>query len=239
MPEVTVDPLTRIEGLGRIRLEVEDGALKDLKFQIMVAPRFYEYLLTGKPVEEAPRISQRICGICYTSHHLVSVKAIEDAWGVEPPETAVLLRRAMNAGGFVTSHSLHNAFLALPDLVDLPANARNFVALLGKYPDLGKIAVKIHAYGNKVVEATGGRVVHVVTSVPGGQTSGLSEQRRDELVEEGASTRGTCPTASSTRGWRPTSWASSTGWTTTSTTAIAGSSPATGRSWLGSDPTTT
>jgi F420-non-reducing hydrogenase large subunit len=192
MPEVTVDPLTRIEGLGRIRLEVEDGALKDLKFQIMVAPRFYEYLLTGKPVEEAPRISQRICGICYTSHHLVSVKAIEDAWDVEPPETAVLLRRSMNAGGFVTSHSLHNAFLALPDLVDLPANARNFVALLGKYPELGKIAVKIHAYGNKVVEATGGRVVHVVTSVPGGQTSGLSEQRRDELVEDGEETLELC-----------------------------------------------
>lgn len=185
MTKVEIDPLTRIEGLGKIRVEIEDGELNDLKFQIMVAPRFFEYLLLGKPVEEAPRISQRICGICYTSHHLASVKTIEDAWGVEPPETAVMLRRTMNAGGFVTSHSLHNAFLALPDLVDLPSDARNSIAMMEKYPDLVETAVKIHEYGNKVVEATGGRIVHVVTSIPGGQTMGISEQRRDELVEEG------------------------------------------------------
>ena len=185
MTKVEIDPLTRIEGLGKIRVEIEDGELSDLKFQIMVAPRFFEYLLLGKPVEEAPRISQRICGICYTSHHLASVKTIEDAWGVEPPETAVMLRRTMNAGGFVTSHSLHNAFLALPDLVDLPSDARNSIAMMEKYPDLVETAVKIHEYGNKVVEATGGRIVHVVTSIPGGQTMGISEQRRDELVEEG------------------------------------------------------
>jgi len=192
MTRIEVDPLTRIEGLGKIRLEVEGGALRDLKFQIMVAPRFFEYLLLGKPAEEAPRISQRICGICYTSHHLVSVKAVEDAWGVEPPEAAVMLRRAMNAGGFITSHALHNAFLALPDLVGLPSDARNFVAMMGKHPDIAKLAVKIHAYGNRVVEATGGRIVHVVTSVPGGQTRGLSEQRRDELVEEGEEALDAC-----------------------------------------------
>ena len=44
--------------------------------------------------------------------------------------------------------------------------------------------MKIHSFGNKVVEATGGRIVHVVTSVPGGQTLGLKEQRRKELLDE-------------------------------------------------------
>jgi F420-non-reducing hydrogenase large subunit len=182
---VEIDPLTRIEGMGKIKVEIKDNQLNDLKFQITVAPRFFEYLLTGKRCEEAPRLTQRICGICYVSHHLASVKAIEDAWGVTPPETAVKLRRIMNAGGFVTSHSLHSAFLAVPDLAGLPAEGRNFIALMGKYPELGKAALKIHAYGNKVVEATGGRIVQVVTSVPGGQTLQLKEQRRDELVEEG------------------------------------------------------
>jgi F420-non-reducing hydrogenase large subunit len=182
---IEIDPLTRIEGMGKIKVEIKDNQLHDLKFQITVAPRFFEYLLTGKRAEEAPRLTQRICGICYVSHHLAAVKAIEDAWGVTPPETAIKLRRLMNAGGFVTSHSLHSAFLAVPDLVGLPAESRNFIALMGKYPELGKAALKIHAYGNKVVEATGGRIVHVVTSVPGGQTLRLKEQRRDELVEEG------------------------------------------------------
>jgi F420-non-reducing hydrogenase large subunit len=186
MPDTfEVDPLTRIEGMGKIRVEIKDNQLQDLKFQITVAPRFFEYLVTGKRAEEAPRLTQRICGICYVSHHLVSVKTIENAWGVTPPETAVKLRRLMNAGGFITSHSLHSAFLAIPDLVGLPAEGRNFIALMGKYPEIGKAALKIHAYGNKVVQATGGRIVQVVTSVPGGQTLQLKEQRRDELLEEG------------------------------------------------------
>jgi F420-non-reducing hydrogenase large subunit len=182
---VEIDPLTRLEGWGKIKVEIKDNELQDLKFQITIAPRFFEYLVTGKRAEEAPRLTQRICGICYVSHHLVSVKAIEDAWGVTPPETAVLLRRVMNAGGYITSHSLHSAFLAIPDFAGLPPESRNFVGLMSKYPEIGKAALKIHAYGNKVVQATGGRIVQVVTSVPGGQTLGMKEQRRNELLEEG------------------------------------------------------
>jgi len=185
MSNVVIDPVTRIEGMAKVSIELEKGELKDLKFQITVAPRFFEYLVTGKRAEEAPRLTQRICGICYVSHHLASVKTVENAWGVEPPETAVKLRRLMNAGGFITSHSLHSAFLAIPDLAGLPPDSRNFLALMGKYPEIGKAALKIHAYGNKVVEATGGRIVQVVTSVPGGQTMALKEERRRALLEEG------------------------------------------------------
>ncbi|MFC1803104.1 Ni/Fe hydrogenase subunit alpha [Thermoproteota archaeon] len=185
MTEVEIDPLTRIEGMGKIKIVVKNNELIDLKFQVTVAPRFFEYLLTGKRVEEAPRLTQRICGICYVSHHLASVKAIENAWNVIPTETAVKLRRLMNAGGYVTSHSLHSAFLAIPDMIGLPPEGRNFVALMGKYPEIGKAALKIHAYGNKVVEATGGRIVQVVTSVPGGQTLALKEERRRVLLKEG------------------------------------------------------
>jgi coenzyme F420-reducing hydrogenase alpha subunit len=54
---VEVDPLTRIEGMGKIKVEIKDNQLHDLKFQITVAPRFFEYLLTGKRVEEAPRLT--------------------------------------------------------------------------------------------------------------------------------------------------------------------------------------
>lgn len=185
MTDVVIDPLTRIEGMGKVKIEVQKNELKDLKFQVTVAPRFFEYLLTGKRAEEAPRLTQRICGICYVSHHLASVKAIENAWEVTPPETAIKLRRLMNAGGYVTSHSLHSAFLAIPDMIGLPAEARNFIALMGKYQEIGKAALKIHAYGNKVVEATGGRIVQVVTAVPGGQTLALKEEKRRELLEEG------------------------------------------------------
>ena len=102
---ITINPLTRLEGTGRVKIEVEGGALKNLQFSVAVGPRFFEYLLTNKQAEDAPRISERICGICYVNHHLVAVKAVEDAWGVQVPEVATLLRRTLNAASFITSHT--------------------------------------------------------------------------------------------------------------------------------------
>jgi F420-non-reducing hydrogenase large subunit len=180
---LVIDPLTRIEGVGRVKIDVEGGAVKDLQFSTMVSPRFFEYLLLNKPAEEAPRISERICGICYVNHHLVSVKAVEDAWSVEVPQVATMLRRLINAGSFVTSHSLHLAFLALPDLMDL--KDRSFIGVAKADPDLAKIALQIHEYGNRVVTEIGGRLVHPVTAVPGGMTKGLTGEARYKLLTEG------------------------------------------------------
>jgi len=180
---LSVDPLTRVEGGGRVKIEVKDGKVKDLQFSTTTSPRFFEILLLNKQAEDAPRISERICGICYVNHHLVSVKAVEDAWGVEVPETALMLRRVLNAGSFVTSHSLHLAFLALPDLLGL--EELNFIGLAKKYPDLAKKAIQIHEYGNRVVKEIGGRLVHPVTAIPGGMTKALSGEARLNLVVEG------------------------------------------------------
>jgi F420-non-reducing hydrogenase large subunit len=181
--EISINQLTRLEGNGKVNIKVDDGKIEDLQFSVMTGPRFFEYLLKNKPAESAPRISERICGICYVNHHLVSVKAVEDAWDVEVPEAATLLRRTLNAASFVTSHSLHLAFLALPDLLGL--NARNFIALSEKFPELGKAAIQLHEYGNKVVKEIGGRLVHVVSAVPGGQTKGLTGEKRYNLLKEG------------------------------------------------------
>lgn len=180
---ITLEPLTRLEGNGRVKIDIEGDSLKDLQFSVMTGPRFFEYLLLNKPAEEAPRISERICGICYVNHHLVSVKAVEDAWSVEAPEAAVLLRRTLNAASFITSHALHLAFLALPDLMDLPD--RSFIGIVQANPKLADIAIKLHEYGNRVVKEIGGRTVHVVTAVPGGMTKGLTGEDRYNLLKEG------------------------------------------------------
>lgn len=180
---ITINPLTRLEGTGRVKIEVENGAIKDLQLNVAVGPRFFEYLLTNKQAEDAPRISERICGICYVNHHLVSIKAVEDAWGVQVPEVATLLRRTLNAASFVTSHALHLAFLALPDL--LPIQSRNVISVADANPELANAALQLHEYGNRVVTEIGGRLVHVVTSVPGGQTKGLTGEARYKLLREG------------------------------------------------------
>lgn len=180
---IVINPLTRLEGTGKVKIEIEGGALKDLQFNVVAGPRFFEYLLTNKQAEDAPRISERICGICYVNHHLVSVKAVEDAWGVEVPEVATLLRRTLNAASFITSHALHLAFLALPDL--LPIKNRNVIGVADANPALADVAIQLHEYGNRVVTEIGGRLVHVVTSVPGGQTKGLTGEARYKLLREG------------------------------------------------------
>ena len=180
---ITINPLTRLEGTGKVKIEVENGALKDLQLSVAVGPRFFEYLLTNKQAEDAPRISERICGICYVNHHLVAVKAVEDAWGVQVPEVATLLRRTLNAASFVTSHALHLAFLALPDLI--PITNRNVIGVADANPELANAAMQLHEYGNRVVTEIGGRLVHVVTSVPGGQTKGLTGEARYKLLREG------------------------------------------------------
>jgi len=180
---ITINPLTRLEGTGKVKIEVEGGALKELQFSVAVGPRFFEYLLTNKQAEDAPRISERICGICYVNHHLVSVKAVEDAWGIQVSEVATLLRRTINAASFITSHALHLAFLALPDL--LPIKNRNVIGVADANPALAEAALQLHEYGNRVVTEIGGRIVHVVTSVPGGQTKGLNGEARYKLLREG------------------------------------------------------
>ncbi len=182
MTKVTIEQLTRLEGNAKVSIDVEGGVLKDLQLNIITGPRFFEHLLLNKPAEEAPRISERICGICYANHHLVSVKTVEDAWGVTPPPVANVLRRTLNAASFVTSHALHLAFLALPDLMDLPA--RNFIGIMEANPDLANMAIRLHEYGNKVVKEIGGRVVHVITAVPGGMTRGLTGDSRYRLLRE-------------------------------------------------------
>ncbi len=182
MTKVTIEQLTRLEGNAKVSIDVEGGVLKDLQLNIITGPRFFEHLLLNKPAEEAPRISERICGICYANHHLVSVKTVEDAWGVTPPPVANVLRRTLNAASFITSHALHLAFLALPDLMDLPA--RNFLGIMEANPKLANMAIRLHEYGNKVVKEIGGRVVQVITAVPGGMTRGLTGDSRYRLLRE-------------------------------------------------------
>ena len=180
---ITINPLTRLEGTGKVKIEIEGRTLKDLQFSIAVGPRFFEYLLVNKQAEDAPRISERICGICYVNHHLVAVKAVEDAWGVQVPEVATLLRRTLNAASFITSHALHLVFLALPDLISI--ENRNVIGVADANPALAETALQLHEYGNRVVTEIGGRLVHVVTSVPGGQTKGVTGEARYKLLREG------------------------------------------------------
>jgi len=180
--EIRIDPLTRVEGHGNVIIRLKEGKIREVELNVVESPRFFERMLQGKPAEEAPRLSERICGICYVDHHLASIKAVEAAWGVEPPETAVMLRRLLHNGGFVTSHVLHGAFLCLPDLLEI--KDRNILGVAKENPEAVNLALRLHEFGNRLVHEVGGKVIHTVTAIPGGMAKPLTVENRDKLLKE-------------------------------------------------------
>lgn len=187
MKQIEINPVTRIEGHAKITVQMDDdGNVSDAHFHVMEI-RGFEKFLEGAAVEEAPRITPRICGICQTAHHLSSAKATDAVFGLEPPETAKKLRELMLMGQYIHSHSLHFYFLGAPDLVmgpDSDPAERNVVGIIKKDPELAKMAIKTRAIGQKITAAVGGKPIHPVTAVPGGQSKPLSADERDRLLED-------------------------------------------------------
>ena len=187
MGKIVIEPLSRLEGHGKVTITLdENGKPKDVKLHI-TALRGFEQFVVGRPAEEVPRIVPRICGICQTAHHLASVKAVDAAWGVEIPEPAKKLRELMHIGNMIHSHALHFYFLAAPDFVlgpDADPAIRNVVGVIDKAPEVAKQAIALRKYGQKIVEAVGGKAIHPVTGIPGGQAKRLTEEERDELLKD-------------------------------------------------------
>jgi len=179
--KVRIEPVTRVEGHASVNIEIDGGKVTDVRMSVVESPRFFEYLLVGVRGEEAPRVSQRICGICYAAHSLASVKAVESAWGIGPPEKADKLRRLMHLGGVLSSHLLHLAFLATPDYLK---DGGRFPYLNTSSPELFKALIELYSYSNNLTETIGGRRIHVVTVIPGGMTKHVSKEQIDNLGKE-------------------------------------------------------
>ncbi len=179
---IRVDPVTRLEGHGSLTLKLgTDGKVKDVQFNVN-STRFFEKFLEGRPMEEAPRIAPRICGICPIPHHLASVKAVEAAWDIAPPRAAVKLRRLMIEAKQLSSHAIHFYALAAPDFVFGPfadPSVRNVAAVLKYLPDVAVQAIKLMEFGQELIKTVGAKAIHPTTAIPGGQLCSMSEEDRD------------------------------------------------------------
>ncbi|NOR50053.1 MAG: hypothetical protein GQ530_03335 [Desulfuromonadales bacterium] len=72
MTMLIIDPLTRVEGHGRIELLLKDGRLQDVTVRLMESPRLFEKLVVGRRYDEVPDLICRICAICSAVHKLAS-----------------------------------------------------------------------------------------------------------------------------------------------------------------------
>jgi coenzyme F420-reducing hydrogenase alpha subunit len=161
---LNIKELTRVEGHGNIVVDIKKGEIKELRFDIIEAPRFFEVMLTGRRYDEAHHIMARICGICSVSHTAAALKAIESAMGIKISPQSRLIRRLAFAAENIQSHILHLFFLVLPDLFGVGS----IEPLLEKHPWVVKTGLNLKRIANKVSTVVGGRPVHPVSLVPGG-----------------------------------------------------------------------
>ncbi|MDD5225115.1 MAG: Ni/Fe hydrogenase subunit alpha [bacterium] len=188
MKKITIDPITRLEGTGRIEIFLNDsGRVENVYLQVPEL-RGFEKFCEGRPVEELPRLTTRICGVCPGAHHIASGKALDDLYHVEPHPRGRQLREIFYLAHMIHSHILHFYFLAAPDFVlgpEADPRGRNIIGILGKLGvDLGKKVIRHRALAQEIQDLIGGKATHPVFILPGGVSRPISEPERKEILEK-------------------------------------------------------
>jgi F420-non-reducing hydrogenase large subunit len=188
MVTLTMEPVTRIEGHAKITVELDDaGNVKDTKLHVMEF-RGFEKFMQGRPIEEAPRIVPRICGICDVQHHLAAAKAVDGCFGFGSEDilpTAYRMREIMNWGSYMHSHALHFYFLAAPDFIaGKDRKTRNVFQIIKDAPELALQAIELRKNSLDMVKATGGRPIHPTSSTPGGISTILDDETQKDLLQK-------------------------------------------------------
>ncbi|MBN1148757.1 MAG: Ni/Fe hydrogenase subunit alpha [Anaerolineales bacterium] len=189
MERITIDPITRLEGHGKIEIFLnEEGDVANTYFQVPQL-RGFERFCVGRPVEEVPLLTNRICGVCPEAHHMAGAKAADAVYHVDPPRTAKMLRELLYSAFYVTDHTTHFYALAGPDFVmgpDAPVAERNILGVIHKVGlEIGGKVIQARKYGHTVIETIGGRKVHPCTSIPGGLTKGITKEQAKEIEAMG------------------------------------------------------
>lgn len=185
--EILIDPVTRVEGHGKISIQLdEQGDVSHARFHV-TQYRGFEKFCQGRLYSEMPSITARICGICSISHSLASAKACDEIVGVRIPGTARKLRELLQLGEIIQSHSLHFFYLASPDLLfgmDADPKWRNILGVIEECPDLARMGISMRKFGQTIFQRLSGARIHIDYPVPGGVNGTLSRSDRDELLRE-------------------------------------------------------
>ncbi len=173
-----VDVLTRVEGEGKIWVDMENGKIKDVILNIFEPPRFIEGILKGKPYSVIPHITSRICGICPVAYQMSGIQAIEHAFNIEVFPEIENLRKLFYYGEWIQSHGLHVFFLHLPDFYE----KSSMFEIVKEDKELFSKGLNIKNVGGKIIEVIGGRVSHPVSVEAGGFSKYPEKEKLQELI---------------------------------------------------------
>jgi len=187
---ITIDPITRLEGHGKIEVFLdESGEVERAYFQIPEL-RGFEKFVQGRPVEEMPQITSRICGVCPTAHHMAATKAIDNVYKLEPPLAAKIIRELIYSTFVVEDHALHFYFLGGPDFVvgpDAPPAERNVLGVIAKVGlETGKKVIAMRSRLRDLMALVGGKAAHPVFGLPGGVAKRFTPEMRKKFQEVAA-----------------------------------------------------
>ena len=189
MRKITIDPITRLEGHGRIEIILNDEGDVNKAYLQIPELRGFEKFCEGRPAEEMPRITTMICGVCPTAHHIASTKALDDLFKVEPPPAAKKIRELMYNAFQAEDHILHFIFLGGPDFVvgpQAPAGERNVLGVIGKVGlEVGGKVIEMRKRLRNVLRIIGGKPVMPSCGLPGGVSKGINEEERKTIIEAG------------------------------------------------------
>jgi F420-non-reducing hydrogenase large subunit len=187
--QITIDPITRLEGHGKIEIFLDDNGNVDKAFLQVPEFRGFEKFCEGRLAEELPRITPKICGVCPTTHHMASGKALDDLYKVEVPPAGKKIRELVNSAFMAEDHTLHFFFLGGPDFIvgpSAPAGSRNILGVIEKVGlEAGKQVIAIRKRLREVITKQGGRVIHPVCNLPGGVSKGVTPEDREEYIATG------------------------------------------------------
>jgi len=182
---VTIDPITRLEGHGKIDIFLNDaGDVERAYFQVPEL-RGFEKFAEGRLSEDMPQITSRICGVCPTAHHMAGTKALDDLYKVTPPATGRKIRELVYNAFMVEDHALHIYFLGGPDFVvgpGAPAGERNILGVIGKVGvETGKKVIAMRRRIREIITTAGGKVIHPVLGLPGGVARRIKPEEAKEF----------------------------------------------------------
>ena len=185
--KLTINPITRLEGHGKIEIFLDDnGEVKDAYFQV-VELRGFERFCLGRPAEEMPRIVPNICGVCPSPHNLASTKALDDLYSVEPTPTAKLIRQLHLAAFLVEDHLIHFFFMSAPDFVlgpDADPADRNIIGVIRRAgPELGARVIDIRKRCREIIKLIASKPAHPEGGLPGGVSRGITSEEREWISE--------------------------------------------------------
>ncbi len=189
MKKISIDPITRLEGHGKIDIFLNDDGDVANAYLIIPELRGFEKFSEGRPVEELPRITPRICGVCPEAHHMASAKACDAVYNVEVPSAGKKLRELLYSAFYVADHAVHFYILAAPDFVlgpTAPVAERNILGLIHKVGlEIGGAVISNRGKAMDIVGLLGGKHIHPISAIPGGVSKAINEEERAQIEATG------------------------------------------------------